>query len=62
MKLILKETVDTLGVQGDVIDVKSGYARNYLIPQGLADIASESNLKKVKKKIDVTRRTLRSTT
>lgn len=47
MKLILKETVDTLGVQGDVIDVKSGYARNYLIPQGLADIASESNLKKV---------------
>jgi len=47
MKLILKETVDKLGVQGDVIDVKSGYARNYLIPQGLADIASESNLKKV---------------
>ena len=47
MQLILKETVDKLGVQGDVIDVKSGYARNYLIPQGLADIASESNLKKV---------------
>ena len=47
MKLILKETVDKLGVQGDVIDVKSGYARNYLIPQGLADIASESNLKKI---------------
>ena len=47
MKLILKKTVDTLGVQGDVIDVKSGYARNYLIPQGLAYVASESNLKKL---------------
>jgi large subunit ribosomal protein L9 len=34
MKLILRRTVDRLGDQGDVVDVKAGYARNYLIPYG----------------------------
>ena len=36
MKIILKEDVQNLGQQGDVVEVKSGYARNYLIPQKLA--------------------------
>jgi len=45
MKLILRKTVETLGGQGDIIDVKPGYARNYLIPQGLAYKASDANLK-----------------
>ena len=47
MKLILRQAVETLGGQGDVIDVKPGYARNYLIPQGLAFKASDANLKRL---------------
>ena len=43
MKLILRKTVDRLGGQGDVVDVKAGYARNYLIPQGLAFLANAGN-------------------
>lgn len=36
MKIILKEEVSGLGVRGDVVDVKDGYAGNYLLPQGFA--------------------------
>jgi large subunit ribosomal protein L9 len=42
MEVILKEDVLTLGYKDDVVNVKKGYARNYLIPQGKAIIASES--------------------
>lgn len=45
MKLILKEDVKNLGYKDDVVEVKSGYGRNYLIPQGKAVIASPSALK-----------------
>jgi len=44
MELILKETIDTLGQEGDVVKVKPGYARNYLIPQKLAVIANKETL------------------
>jgi large subunit ribosomal protein L9 len=47
MKLILRKAVETLGESGDVIDVKPGYARNYLIPHGLAYVASEANLRRL---------------
>jgi len=47
MKLILKRAVHKLGVPGDVVSVKPGYARNYLLPQGLAYEASETNLRKI---------------
>lgn len=47
MKLILKHAVDDLGEQGEVVSVKPGYARNYLLPQGLAYEASEANLKRI---------------
>ncbi len=52
MKLILRRTVDRLGDQGDVVDVKAGYARNYLIPQGLAYLASAGNLRKLERERD----------
>ena len=45
MEVILKENVDHLGYQDEVKTVKSGYARNYLIPRGLAITANETNLK-----------------
>jgi len=45
MKVILREDVKTKGSAGSIIDVKTGYARNYLIPQGLAYIATDSNIK-----------------
>ncbi|MDD7343001.1 MAG: 50S ribosomal protein L9 [Bacteroidales bacterium] len=45
MKIILKEDVTNLGYKDDVVEVKSGYGRNYLIPQGKAVIASPSALK-----------------
>lgn len=45
MKIILKQDIKNLGYKDDVVAVKNGYANNYLIPQGMATIATESNLK-----------------
>ena len=45
MKIILKEDIPSLGYKDDVVEVKSGYGRNYLIPTGKAVIANESALK-----------------
>lgn len=42
MEIILKEDINTLGYKDDIVTVKSGYGRNYLIPQGKAIIATES--------------------
>ena len=44
MKLILKQDVANLGEAGQVVQVKPGYGRNYLIPQGLAYVASAANM------------------
>jgi len=44
VKLILREEVPNLGHAGDVVDVKPGYARNYLLPQGLAIHASPGKI------------------
>ena len=43
MKLILSQDVANLGAVGSVVDVRNGYARNYLIPRGLAVLADEQN-------------------
>ncbi len=45
MKLILKENIETLGHIGDVVKVAPGYARNYLLPKGLAVEATDKNAK-----------------
>ncbi|QGY40608.1 50S ribosomal protein L9 [Pseudodesulfovibrio cashew] len=45
MKLILRADVDALGRLGDIVTVKPGFGRNYLIPQGLAKPATNANLK-----------------
>lgn len=42
MEVILKKDVDNLGDKNDLVAVKAGYARNYLVPQGLAVVATES--------------------
>ena len=47
MKIILKEDIANLGYKDDVVEVKSGYGRNYLIPFGKAVIASPSALKQL---------------
>ncbi len=45
MKVILRRNFEQLGKVGDIIDVKNGYARNYLIPRQLAFAANKGNLK-----------------
>lgn len=47
MKIILKEDVRGLGYKDDIVEVKDGYGRNYLIPQGKAVIANNANLRQL---------------
>ena len=63
MKVILKENVESLGKAGDAVKVADGYARNYLIPKGLAVEASswslkalENEKKRIMKKIETERK------
>ncbi len=50
MKLLLVSDVKKLGWLGDVVEVSEGYARNYLLPQKLAVVPTEGNLKSIEKK------------
>ncbi len=57
MKIVLLENLRKLGVIGEIIDVKRGYARNFLIPQKKALFASEKNIKEVQKiKLDLNKK------
>ena len=47
MKLILREEVENLGKGGEVVDVKPGYGRNYLLPRGLAVTANPKNVREL---------------
>ncbi len=49
MRVLLCEDVAALGWLGDVVEVRTGYARNYLLPQGLAIVPTEANLKALAK-------------
>ncbi|MBI1830199.1 MAG: 50S ribosomal protein L9 [Planctomycetes bacterium] len=58
MQLLLTEDVPHLGKQGDLVEVKHGYGRNYLLPQGLATLPSPHNLKLLelhKKRVNLAR-------
>jgi len=48
MQVILLEKIEKVGVLGDLVDVKSGFARNYLLPQGKAQQATPENLERFK--------------
>ena len=49
IELLLIQSVDHLGKQGDVVSVKAGYARNYLLPQGLAALATDHHKRMIEK-------------
>ena len=58
MEVILRRDMDELGLEGDIVDVAKGYARNYLLPKGIALEASQQNKKALElqsKKIEVRR-------
>ncbi len=46
-KILLREDIENLGGRGEVVKVKAGYARNFLIPQGAATLATKSNVKQI---------------
>ena len=52
MKIILKQSVDTLGKAGDIVKVKPGYGRNYLIPKGLGVLATPSMINATMQEIE----------
>ncbi len=47
MEVILRQAVENLGHPGDVVKVSNGYARNYLLPRGVAFVATEGNKKRI---------------
>jgi large subunit ribosomal protein L9 len=47
MKVLLRQDVESLGIIGDVVEVRTGYARNYLLPQHIAVEPTAANLKRV---------------
>ena len=53
MQIILKQKLDNLGEPGDVVSVRPGYARNYLIPQGMAYEATDANLRRIDREREV---------
>ena len=52
MKIILNQAIDNLGSEGEIIDVKPGFARNYLIPKGWAKQATKINIAATQKEIE----------
>ncbi len=46
-KVLLREDIETLGGRGEIVKVRAGYARNYLLPQGMASLATKGNIKQI---------------
>ena len=54
MRLLLRESVENLGTIGDVVDVKAGYGRNYLLPAGIALAVTPENIRSIeRRKLDL---------
>ena len=53
MKIILKQSVETLGNAGDIVSVKPGYGRNYLIPKGIGILATKSSIEATKNDLEL---------
>lgn len=51
MKVILSQNIDKLGKRGEIVNVKQGYARNYLLPQKLGHIATADNIEMVNRRL-----------
>ena len=45
--ILLREDIDTLGGRGEIVKVRAGYARNFLLPQGLATLATKGNVRQI---------------
>ena len=45
--ILLREDIDELGGRGEIVKVRAGYARNYLLPQGIATLATKGNVKQI---------------
>lgn len=56
MKIILKQDYENLGSAGEIIDVKDGYARNYLIPRGVAVTATKRNMRVLEEEMKMAER------
>ena len=54
MQVILKQDVEKIGRRGDIIDVSRGYVRNFLVPRGLAEMATPGKLEEVRREMEET--------
>ncbi len=59
MKVILKEDIKGLGSGGEIVNVKDGYGRNFLVPKGLAVAATEKNVNQVKHEQEIIKQKIR---
>ncbi len=51
MQVILKQDVEKIGQRGDIVDVSRGYVRNFLVPRGLAEVATPSKLEEARRQM-----------
>ena len=52
MQVILKQDVEKIGQRGDIVDVSRGYVRNFLVPRGLAEVATPSKLEEARRQME----------
>ena len=52
MQVILTEDVEKIGQRGDIVDVKRGYVRNFLVPRGLAEVATPAKLEEARRRME----------